>query len=315
MKKISSFLFEFLTVIAFITILIYFGLNLYNSLFNDFSKYTVNFNDIDGLGIGSPVRLAGVRIGHVVRQELKDDKILVTFKIINKKTKIPKGTTAGIEFFGLGGSKSLELQPPSPDNKGEAEIKAVDPLRIDSLKEIINILSESTLDFSKAVFSFLNKNAQDAEKNLKNTSDLIKEKSRILQKTMPKVKKTGSDAAEKAAAIKNMLIETNNNIDNVKNTMGEIATKEEIKKGLNSLKDSTQNLIDFVETNEAKEKINELDLNVKNFNIKAKQLNEKISKIKDREVGYIKEFNQSLKTTVDKMHKLMDSINDKPSGS
>ncbi len=311
MKKIPFLLLETLIIIFLLSILVYFGINKYNSLFNDFPKYTVKFNDINGLEIGSPVRLAGVRIGHVVKQQLKGNKVSVTFKVVNKEAKIPKGAIAGIESSGLGGSKSLEIYPPTSKVQEGPLLQPVEPLRIDSLKEIINILSEASLDFSRTIYSFLNENAENAGAKLKNALKYLRQKSFRLQNSQQKIEESGKTAAEKTKIIKELVKETSDNIDTVRKNMSNLATSEEVKSGIHQLKETTENLADFVENGKAQQKLEELNVKVKNFNKKAKQLNEKVSKIKDRELDYIIEFNNSVKKIAEKMQKLVDSYEEK----
>lgn len=311
MKKIPLLLLEFLAVICLITILIYFGVNKYNELFNNFPKYTVRFKDIDGLCIGAPVRLAGVHVGHVVRQELEDNKVLITFKVVNKKAKIPKGSTAGIESTGLAGSKSLEIKPPESENPGGAILQPVGPLRIDSIKEIISILSEATLDFSESVFSFLDKNAQDAGSNLKKTTEYIQKKTRELELSGERIENAGKNAIRKTKKVKEMVKETSDNIENIKKTMENIDPNEKMADSIDTIKTSTEKLTEFIEKGEARQKIQAMDGKLRKFNEKTAKLNEKINKIKNKELGYLNEFNESLKSTAEKMQKWIDSFEKK----
>lgn len=79
----------------------------------DFNTYQIFLPDVDGLIIGSPVRLMGVQVGYVNQLNMVGQDVYVKFIITSKDTKLPRGSFATVEFAGLGGSKSLELYPPS----------------------------------------------------------------------------------------------------------------------------------------------------------------------------------------------------------
>ncbi|MCM1265169.1 MAG: MlaD family protein [Candidatus Gastranaerophilales bacterium] len=79
-----------------------------------FETHRIKMPDVDGLIVGSPVNLMGIPVGYVTKTKImNDDEVLVKFKLTNRNVHIQKGTVATVEFSGLGGSKSLELYPPS----------------------------------------------------------------------------------------------------------------------------------------------------------------------------------------------------------
>ena len=110
MKK--SIIIEIL--IWFITLTIFFclGIFVYSKIFIEPNVYTIQFSDIYGITKGSPVRFMGIIVGYVRKLEVKNRSINVQILITKKNMKIPNGTTARVEFYGLGASKSIELMPP-----------------------------------------------------------------------------------------------------------------------------------------------------------------------------------------------------------
>lgn len=81
-----------------------------------FETHKIIMPDVDGLIVGSPVNMMGIPIGYITKTKIiNDEEVVVKFKITSKEVHIPKGTTATVEFSGLGGSKSLELYPPDDD--------------------------------------------------------------------------------------------------------------------------------------------------------------------------------------------------------
>jgi len=78
--------------------------------------YSIFLPDVDGLIVGSPVRVMGIEIGHVVKINPIGDEVFVQFLIKDENIKIPRGTEATVEFSGMAGSKSLELYLPDKDD-------------------------------------------------------------------------------------------------------------------------------------------------------------------------------------------------------
>ena len=76
------------------------------------NSFNIFLPDVDGLIVGSPVRIMGIEVGHVTKIKPVGDEVFVKFIIKNKDIKIPRGTEATVEFSGMAGSKSLELYVP-----------------------------------------------------------------------------------------------------------------------------------------------------------------------------------------------------------
>lgn len=79
---------------------------------NDENDYQIFLPDVDGLIVGSPVRMMGVDVGHVVKIKPVKDEVYVKFVISNPDVYIPQGSEITVEFSGMAGSKSLELYVP-----------------------------------------------------------------------------------------------------------------------------------------------------------------------------------------------------------
>ena len=70
------------------------------------------FNRVDGLSVGSPVRLAGVDVGLVTALNLtKEGRADADLVLFNSALPIPTDTAAVIETDGLFGEKYVELHP------------------------------------------------------------------------------------------------------------------------------------------------------------------------------------------------------------
>ncbi|MGD9582037.1 MAG: MlaD family protein, partial [Vampirovibrionia bacterium] len=93
---------------------------------------SIDFDDIDGLDIGAPVNFMGVFVGSVEKFHMINDKVEVTFVIDNKNLKFPDGSTATVQFTGLVGAKTLEIEPPKKKTDSKQLIIPKNPIRISS---------------------------------------------------------------------------------------------------------------------------------------------------------------------------------------
>ena len=97
------------------------------------NSYQIFLQDVDGLIVGSPVRMMGVEVGHVAKIKPLKDNVYVKFILTNPDVYIPQGTAVTVEFTGLAGSKSLEIYLPNKDNYID---KTVPLLQVESPKRL-----------------------------------------------------------------------------------------------------------------------------------------------------------------------------------
>ncbi len=71
----------------------------------------VRFQRLDGLSVGSEVRLAGLPVGKILSQTLDEQFWAVVTMRINNGIPLPNDTAAAIHTDGLLGGKYIELQP------------------------------------------------------------------------------------------------------------------------------------------------------------------------------------------------------------
>ena len=81
----------------------------------NFDTYQMFLPDVDGLINGSPVKIMGIQVGYVNQLDIVGEDVYVKFVTTEPDIKIPAGSIATVEFSGLGGSKSLEIYPPTSD--------------------------------------------------------------------------------------------------------------------------------------------------------------------------------------------------------
>ena len=120
---------ELLVWLVILLIIISLSTVFYIKKQKDANDYNIYMQDVDGLIVGSPVRMMGIEVGHVTRIKPTNEEVYIKFIITDKNITIPQGTKATVEFSGMAGSKSLELY--LPDNNDYIDkttpILTVDP--------------------------------------------------------------------------------------------------------------------------------------------------------------------------------------------
>lgn len=121
---------------------------IYNSAIkeNAQNSYYLFFDDVEGLVKGSPVRLMGINIGYIRDVKIFDNKVFVSFLVTKNNVKIPQKAIATIEFYGLGGSTSLELRPDIFSETDEEIITPVESYRIQDFWDGQKLVSNVMID-------------------------------------------------------------------------------------------------------------------------------------------------------------------------
>ncbi len=102
------------------------------------NSYQIFLPDVDGLIVGSPVKFMGVEVGYVDTVKIVANDVYVKF-ITDKNVKLPKGSIVTVEFSGMGGSKSLEIYPPTEESIASKKIIVVqDPKRLHDSLGLLN---------------------------------------------------------------------------------------------------------------------------------------------------------------------------------
>lgn len=145
---------EILILICIIGAIV-FGLSMFNHYkFEKPNSYNILFKDIDSIVKGSPVRFMGMNVGHVVKLKRKDKYIICKIRITKENVKLPDMTRAKVVFNGLGGSKSIELLPPTTNDPEIKGIVAVESMRINDLAGMVKDLVDVAViinDFVQAI--------------------------------------------------------------------------------------------------------------------------------------------------------------------
>lgn len=109
--------------------------------------YQIFISDVDGLIVGSPVKYMGVQVGYVSYAKLLSNEVYVKFVLNDKDFVLPKGVVANVEFNGMGGTKSLELYPPTAqDLKTEKIVNIKETFRLAHSVDLLdNMFSKMAL--------------------------------------------------------------------------------------------------------------------------------------------------------------------------
>ena len=131
------------------------GFGLFNHYkFEKPNTYNILFKDIDSIVKGSPARFMGMNVRHVVKLKRKDKYIICKIRITKENVKLPDMTRAKVAFNGLGGSKSIELLPPTTNDPEIKGIIAAESMRINDLAGMVKDLVDVAViinDFVQAI--------------------------------------------------------------------------------------------------------------------------------------------------------------------
>ena len=145
--ELDSFSSSFHLKIGFVFLCIF--LTFY-FLFNSFNPQTnyfkAHFSYVEGLDIGSDVKLAGIPIGKVTNLEIENDLIAI-MGFIDKDFDIPIDSIASIRSEGLFGKKSLLINPGfdipfDSSNKNIAFTETTDSYSIDMFLRYLRSINE-----------------------------------------------------------------------------------------------------------------------------------------------------------------------------
>ena len=103
-------------VIIISVVFLFFGFSTMKIQNSDNYKVSALFNRIDGIKVGSDIRMSGIKIGTVVSQELDNSsfeaKVLMS---IDSKILIPDDSSAKITSDGLLGGNYISIEPGGSD--------------------------------------------------------------------------------------------------------------------------------------------------------------------------------------------------------
>ncbi len=168
-----------------------------------FESYQIFMQDADGMIIGSPVKYLGVQVGYIKDIKLLSDRVFVKFIITEEDVVLPQGVVAGVEFNGLGGSKSLELYAPDDNNKTDKLVVVKDPRRLNDSLLLINEMFTKIDSIGSRITNFGDKVGVISDNKLKVEPDSAMKKVNKLNKFVDDVSNKRTKFIDKWKGTKN----------------------------------------------------------------------------------------------------------------
>ena len=171
---------EFFMLVFILIFFVIISVFLYKKHVNTYEYHRIFLQDVDGLIVGSPVRIMGIQVGYVKKVKIIGDEVYIKFIITDKSIHIPRGTTATVEFSGMAGSKSLELYPPTEpiDKQNTPELIVESPKRLHDSMALLNVMYTKITNITDTVAGF-SKKMLETEKIMKNDKEKYAQKEDI----------------------------------------------------------------------------------------------------------------------------------------
>ncbi len=141
---------------------------------NDYAQITLEYQSIDGLVEGAPVRYAGVSVGHVAAVQLASNSVLVNIRL-DRDLIIPSDSQFVIATSGILGDKYIEIKPGQAQDVLDTSgvIAGVNPVSIDSmLHEVESAIKHLNLVISGVVDIAA---SEDLQQNMAEAGLLLKD--------------------------------------------------------------------------------------------------------------------------------------------
>lgn len=224
--------------------------------FRSQNTYTILFRDVSGIDPGTPVRLAGIRVGEVKRLELDRETGQVRVVVgVDKKYQIRKSDRPTPETGMVGGDTTIDFIPPAPDEKVDtspaepgSEFVGQEPAGVRSMlaqaAEVLPTTREAINDIRKSIKKYeqiaptledaakeirdLAKASRDVVPSVRQTSDELRELAKATREIMPSFRKTSDQFGDLAKASRDVVPElrrTNDEIMAASKNWGKLAER------------------------------------------------------------------------------------------
>ncbi len=163
------------------------------------NSYDIFMQDVDGLIVGSPVRMMGIEVGHVTKIKPTNSEVYVKFIITDDTVTIPQGTKATVEFSGMAGSKSLELYLPDKNTYIDTSVPILTvnpPKRLHDALGLLNDMFDklgSIIYTSSSFSNNLKKIDIKPSNNDENITDFLNYADNLVENAVRKAEKFGND--------------------------------------------------------------------------------------------------------------------------
>ena len=299
MKK-SFLLLEILIWILLLGGLALTGMHTIRHYFENNQNYQVIFKDVDNLMVGAPVRIMGIQIGHVTGIRPIKDKVSVSFTVKNRRFFIPNGSNISIQFTGIAGSKSLEIESPgSTSHQGEF-IKIVEPVRINSLMEIQAKITRSVADTAESILNFIGKGKIIfIQQNIKSASKITKDSTYKAQYATKTLEQVNESLDKGVQDINKFIVIQDENIALINDSLAFSSSNNQFNAGLNSFNGYMQNTCQILENAIIHNSMGRFSSDIHN-------LNSRVNKFKSGKANFM---NKTSKSTNDALYIFYQNLN------
>lgn len=164
------------------------------------NDYNIFMSDVDGLIVGSPVRMMGIEVGHVTKVKPTNGEVYIKFILTDENMSLPQGTVATVEFSGMAGSKSLELYLPDKNTYIDKDIPLITvnpPKRLHDAAGLLNEMFDKINSILSNSSSFGNQvqkmDLPKVNSNKQNMSNFLKFADDMVDDSNAKAEKFGKD--------------------------------------------------------------------------------------------------------------------------
>ena len=197
-----------------IVVMIFVGLSSMGIIFKEKQEknyHRIFLQDVDGLTVGSPVRMMGVEIGYVKRIRPVKEEVYIKFVITNPDIELPQGTKATVEFSGMAGSRSLELYPPTTKFENEDSVAVLETLPPKRLHDALSLLNNMFKKLDSISYSASSFGAKLEETGIKSTKNDIITTSENFKDFLQYTEKFMKESEENSTDLMNSLKRLNKN--------------------------------------------------------------------------------------------------------
>lgn len=190
--------------------------------------YNVNFQDINGIIVGSPVNCIGYNVGYVHNITILNNRVNIDIAIVKKDFELPDCCVIKVEETGLGGSRSLEISP--CENKYLANgIYTKSPKRIDELlNESCTFVRDLVQGTGNLYIAFQNSLGHNSPEQFDKAQKKLKGMEHDLQKTSSNLVVMKEKANKNLPACNKKMVEIIEAVSKIKINPEEIKTSAQI---------------------------------------------------------------------------------------
>jgi len=136
--------------------------------------------------------------------------------VTNNQISIPGNSYVSIQFTGLAGAKSLEIEPPKIHVAENGKFNVKEPIRISAVSDGQLELSKTIVDTARLMLDFFGKGGLEATKSsIKKSVEITRQAENKVDKATNTVKRYNNSISDKTNVAKQFINKQNQNIDSL----------------------------------------------------------------------------------------------------